>query len=72
LGYPRAASFGFTVALVAYIIMSVIKSALARIHGADVIKNQVSGYYIADEISATYRGMMIAIDYEHWVVLSAY
>ena len=68
LGYPRAALFGFCVALVAYIIMSVIKSALASIHGADVIDKQVSGYYVADEISATYRGMMIAIDYDHWIV----
>ena len=68
LGYPRAALLGFCVALVAYIIMSVIKSALASIHGADVIDKQVSGYYVADEISATYRGMMIAIDYDHWIV----
>ena len=68
LGYPRAALFGFCVALVAYIIMSVIKSALGSVHGVDVIENQVSGYYIADEISATYRGMMIAIDDTHWIV----
>ena len=68
LGYPRAALFGFCVALVAYIIMSVIKSALGSVHGVDVIEKQVSGYYIADEISATYRGMMIAIDDAHWVI----
>ena len=68
LGYPRAALFGFCIALVAYIIMSVIKSALGSVHGVDVIEKQVSGYYIADEISATYRGMMIAIDYDHWIV----
>ena len=68
LGYPRAALFGFCVALVAYIIMSVIKSALGSVQGVDVIENQVSGYYIADEISATYRGMMIAIDDTHWIV----
>lgn len=68
LGYPRAALFGFCVALVAYIIMSVIKAALGRVHGIDVIENQVSGYYLADEISGTYRGMMIAIDDAHWVI----
>jgi len=68
LGYPRAALFGFCVALVAYIIMSVIKSALGSVHGVDVIENQVSGYYVADEISGTYRGMMIAIDDAHWVI----
>ncbi|MGD8970535.1 MAG: hypothetical protein PVG01_03940 [Desulfobacterales bacterium] len=68
LGYPRAALFGFCIALVVYIILCVIKSALASVHGADVIEKQVSGYYVADEISATYRGMMIAIEYDHWVV----
>ena len=68
LGYPRAALFGFCVALVAYIILSVVKAALGSIHGADVVENQVSGYYLADEISGTYRGMMIAIDHTHWIV----
>jgi IS4 transposase len=68
LGYPRAALFGFCVALVAYIIMSVIKAALGSVHGVDFIEKQVSGYYIANEISGTYLGMMIAIDYGHWVV----
>ena len=68
LGYPRAALFGFCVALVVYIILCVIKSALASVHGSEVIEKQVSGYYVADEISATYRGMMIAIDYDRWVV----
>jgi len=68
LGYPPAALFGFCVALVAYIILSVIKAALGSVHGTDVIDNQVSGYYLADEISGTYRGMMIAIDYRHWVI----
>lgn len=68
LGYPRAALFAFCVALVSYIIVSVMKSALGNVYGVDVIEKQVSGYYIADEISATYRGMMIAIADAHWVV----
>ena len=68
LGYPRAALFGFCVALVSYIVLSVIKAALGSVHGAKVIENEVSGYYLADEISGTYRGMMIAIPAEHWVI----
>ncbi len=66
LGYPRAALFGFCVALVTYNILSVVKAALASVHGAETIKNDVSGYYLADEISGTYRGMMIAIPDEEW------
>ena len=67
LGYPRAALFGFCVALIAYMTLSVIKAALASVHGTDTIENKVSGYYIADEISGTYRGMMIALPIEEWV-----
>jgi len=68
LGYPRAALFGFCVALVAYTILAVIKAAIGSVHGVDVVNNQVSGYYLADEISGTCRGMMIAIDDKHWVI----
>ncbi len=68
LGYPRAALFGFCVALVSYIILSVIKSAMSSVHGVNVVENQISGYYLADELSATYRGMLIAISEENWVV----
>ena len=68
LGYPRAALFGFCVALVAYAVLSIIKAALAAVHGVEKVENEVSGYYLADEISGTYRGMMIAIPEEQWIV----
>ena len=68
LGYPRAALFGFCVALVSYMILSVIKAALAFVHGKDTLENKISGYYLADEISATYRGMAIAIPDEEWII----
>ena len=68
LGYPRAALFGFCVALVSYIVVSVLKAALSSVHGTDIIENTLSGYYVADEISGVYQGMMIAISDEHWIV----
>jgi IS4 transposase len=68
LGYPRAALFGFCVALVAYISMSVIKAALGSVHGVDFIEQNVSGYYVANEIEAVYQGMMIVIGSKHWIV----
>jgi IS4 transposase len=68
LGYPPAALFGFCVALVSYMIVSVIKASLSSIYGTKMIEQQVSGYYLADEISGTYRGMMIAIESEQWEV----
>ncbi len=47
-------------------VLSVITAALASVHGAETIDNEVSGYYVADEISGTYRGMMIALPEEEW------
>jgi IS4 transposase len=68
LGYPRAALFGFCVALVAYIVMSVVKAALGSVHGVDFIEKNVSGYYVANEIKGVYQGMMIVVSDKHWFV----
>jgi hypothetical protein len=68
LGYPRAALFGFCIGVVAYNILAVLKAALRHVHGATVIDTQLSGYYVADEVSGTYRGMMIAIPPPQWQV----
>src|SRR4051812_19218872 len=68
LGYPKAALFAFCVALVSYNVLSTIKAALRSVHGEAVVEEQVSGYYIADEIQMTHRGMMIAIPEDEWVV----
>jgi IS4 transposase len=72
LGYPPAALFGFCIALIAYMILAVIKAALASVHGIDAVENKISGYYLADEISGTYRGMMVALPNEDWIVFRQY
>lgn len=63
LGYPAAALFGFSVGLVAYNIVSAMKAAIRAEHGVDVA-SQLSGYAMAEEVSATYRGMLIALPAE--------
>lgn len=68
LGYPRAALFAFCVALVSYNILSVVLAALTSIHGPEKIEQEVSSYYLVDEIRGTYRGMMIAIPPQEWQV----
>src|SRR4051812_11862896 len=68
LGYPKAALFAFSVALVAYNVLSTLKGALRAVHGEQVVTKDVSGYYVADEIRMTQRGMMIAIPEDEWVV----
>jgi hypothetical protein len=72
LGYPPAPLFGFCIALIAYMILAVIKAALASVHGIDTVENKISGYYLADEISGTYRGMMVALPNEDWIVFRQY
>jgi hypothetical protein len=68
LGYPKAALFAFCVALMAYSVLAVVKSALRSVHGEDVIEAEVSGYYLALEMTRVYGGMMIAIPPEYWQV----
>ena len=66
LGYPKAALFTFCLALLAYNAVSLIKAALRSARGRAQINDDVSGYYLALEISRTYDGMMIAIPAPHW------
>ena len=68
LGYPKAALFAFCVALVSYNLMSVIKAALRTVHGEQVVEEEVSGYHLANEVTRTHDGMMIAIPEDEWVV----
>jgi len=66
LGYPRAALFSFSVALLSYNVMSTVKAALRTAHGEEEAAT-VSGFYVADEIKMTHRGMMRAIPKDEWV-----
>jgi len=68
LAYPKAALFGFCVALLAFNVLSVVKAALRSVYGVETIAEKLSGYYLADEIAGTYRGMLIAIPEAHWEV----
>jgi len=71
LGYPKAALFGFCLALVAYNVLAVVLAALRSVHGEETVDEEISLYYIANEISMTYHGMMIAIPEHEWDVFYA-
>jgi IS4 transposase len=66
LGYPKAALFAFCMALVVYNVLSVVQAALRAAHGEAVVADQVSFYYLCDEVAATYRGLLIAIPAQYW------
>lgn len=67
LCYPRAALFAFCVGLLAYNVLGVVKGALRAEHGEKAVE-EVSSYYLADEIGGTRRGMLIAIPEGEWGV----
>lgn len=66
LGYPRAALFGFCVAVAAYNVLAVMKAALRAVHGEKKVQEEVSGYYVALEWAMVYAGMMIALPASEW------
>jgi hypothetical protein len=69
LCYPKAGLFGFCVGLVVYNLMGVVKGALRGVHG-EAEAEQMSAYYMADEMGGVYRGMMIAVPEPEWQVFA--
>jgi hypothetical protein len=68
LAYPKAALFGFCLALLAYNAMSVLKAALRAVHGRETVQQHVSAYALSLEIAQTYDGMLVAIPRPHWTL----
>jgi hypothetical protein len=68
LGYPKAALFGFCLAVVAYNIVSVVKAALVAAHGREFVQEQLSMYYLTLEVAQVSTGMNIAIEEKQWAI----
>jgi IS4 transposase len=66
LGQPRAALFGFAMALVAANALSVVRGSIRSEHGVEV-EAEVSGYYLADEIAHDYRTLMKYLPADQWL-----
>lgn len=66
LAYPEAALLGYCLALIAYNVLSTVKAALRTRHGERAAPRNVSGYYLAHELSSAYDGMMIALPESFW------
>lgn len=67
LGQPRSALLAFATAVVAYNLLSVIQAAVEAAHPeAQKEGVELSTYFIADEVQATWRGMLIAVPPEAW------
>lgn len=66
LAYPKAALFGFCVALAAHNVLATVKAALRGTHQGVNVDEELSEYFVAEELAGTYRGMMIALPEAKW------
>ena len=66
LAYPSAALLAFCLSLLAYNLLRVIRACLAAEHGVAKIEQEVSSYYLGDEIGGAWDGLMIALPPEFW------
>jgi hypothetical protein len=65
LGQPRAALFGFAMALLAANALAVVRASIRSAHGVEA-EAEVSGYYLADEIAHDYRTLMKYLPPDQW------
>jgi IS4 transposase len=65
LGKPQAALFGFAMALVAGNALAVVRGSIRAAHGNEA-DEQLSGYYLADEIGHDYRTLMKYLPPDQW------
>jgi hypothetical protein len=70
LGYPKAALFGFCVALLLTNAVSMLKGSLRAAHGTKRVDAEVSAYYLSLEVQKTYDGMMVQIPAPHWDIFT--
>src|SRR5262249_61193282 len=70
LGYPKAALFGFCMAVACYNVWAAARGALRAAHGA-AADEELSAYYVADELRGVYRGMAIAVPAADWALFAA-
>jgi IS4 transposase len=68
LCYPKAALFGFAIALVMYNALSIVLAAIKAEHGRETGQT-LSRFYLALEIAQATDGMLIALPAERWAPL---
>jgi IS4 transposase len=69
LGYPKAALFAFTMAVLAFNTLTCVKAALRATHSEG--QENWSTYYMAWEVKATFEGMQVAVPPAEWQPFAA-
>jgi hypothetical protein len=65
LGYPKAALFGFALAVVAYNLLVFVRQALAAGPASPAVED-VSSYHLGNEVATVSEGLAIAVPLERW------
>jgi hypothetical protein len=66
LGYPKASLFAFCIAVSIFNVLSVMRAALRAAHGCEEVEENLSIYYVADEIAGVSRGMTAILPPCYW------
>jgi hypothetical protein len=70
LAYPKAALFGYCLALIGFNIYAIIMAALRATNKDVNINDTVSEYYIAQDIAVNTSGMLLIVDSVHWATIA--
>lgn len=66
LGHPRAALLGFTVAVLAYNLLLLLKRCVEHAHRQEARQLDVCTYHLAQHVRGAYEGLLIAVPPAHW------
>jgi hypothetical protein len=66
LGQPRAALFAFAMALMAANALAIVRGTLRSVFGTEA-DEEISGYYLADEVGGDYRTLMKYLSPDQWL-----
>ena len=66
LCYPQAALLGFCIGLYTHNVISMLKQVLHVVHGDQAARDRLSSYYLAEEVRATYGGLVAVIPPQRW------
>lgn len=69
LGFPKAALFGFALAMTAYNVVVLVRQSLAASPGGPPA-SELSSYYLANEVAAVSEGLAIAVGEPTWQVFA--
>jgi hypothetical protein len=66
LAYPKAALFGFALAVAAYNVFAVLQGAVASVRGRGRAEEELSLHAVVEEVSSVKRGMEAGLPEEVW------